>query len=120
MDWVLGQFGRTRTIAQKKYRQFVREGRDHRPWEELRGQIYLGSERFIEKHTIDDEEIKEIPRAQLRPIRPTLDRLFARNKKNAILQAYREYGYRLHEIAEYLGVHYATVSRRLRKMEQQS
>ncbi|MEX0807052.1 MAG: helix-turn-helix domain-containing protein [Candidatus Binatia bacterium] len=32
-------------------------------------------------------------------------------------QAY-EQGYRLNEIAAYLGVHYATVSRRLKQIEQ--
>ncbi len=34
-------------------------------------------------------------------------------------QAYREYGYRLREIAQHLGVHYATVSRRLKRAESQ-
>lgn len=34
-----------------------------------------------------------------------------------IALAYREYGCRLREIAEHLGVHHATVSRRLRKFE---
>jgi putative transposase len=119
-DWLLGQFGRSRSIAQKKYRQFVREGRENRPWEEITGQIYLGSEKFIEKHIAEDEQIKEIPRAQRRPIRPRLDQLFARNKNTAILQAYREHGYRLHEIAVHLGLHYATVSRKLRVMEQEA
>ena len=116
----MAQFGRSRSLAQRKYRQFVREGRESRPWEDLTGQIYLGSEKFIAKHPAGDQKIKEIPRVMRRPTRPRLDQLFARNKSTAILQAYREYGYRLHEIAEYLGVHYATVSRRLRKMEQQS
>ena len=32
---------------------------------------------------------------------------------------YREHGYRLHEIAAHLGVHYATVSRRLKQLERQ-
>jgi putative transposase len=119
-DWLLGQFGRSRSVAQKRYRQFVREGRENRPWEEITGQIYLGSEKFIEKHMAEDEQIKEIPRAQRRPIRPRLDQLFARNRNTAILQAYREHGYRLHEIAAHLGLHYATVSRKLRVMERES
>jgi DNA-binding MarR family transcriptional regulator len=29
-----------------------------------------------------------------------------------------DHGYRLHEIAKHLGVHYATVSRRLKQLEQ--
>ena len=119
-DWVLGQFGQSRSIARKKYREFVRDGRDNRPWDELRGQIYLGSEKFIARHLAGDQEIKEIPRAMRRPTRPRLDQLFARNNETAILQAYREHGYRLHEIAAHLGVHYSTVSRKLRKMERQS
>jgi DNA-binding MarR family transcriptional regulator len=34
------------------------------------------------------------------------------------MQAYREHGYRLNEIAAHLGVHYAPVSRKLKEMEQ--
>ena len=34
--------------------------------------------------------------------------------------AYREHGYRLQEIAAHLGVHYATVSRKLQKLERAS
>jgi Homeodomain-like domain len=95
----------------------VREGLKDRPWEQLQGQIYLGSKEFIERVSAgNDEEIQEVPRAQLRPIRPTLERLFARAGEKAIVHAYREHGYRLREIAAHLGVHYATVSRRLSKL----
>jgi putative transposase len=38
-DWVLGQFGKSRPTAQKRYRDFVREGLASRPWEELRGRF---------------------------------------------------------------------------------
>jgi DNA-binding MarR family transcriptional regulator len=34
--------------------------------------------------------------------------------------AYREYGYRMNEIARHRGVHYATVSRRLKALESES
>jgi putative transposase len=44
-------------------------------------------------------------------------------RKQALSQlihaAYRRHGYRLAEIADHLGVHYATVSRRLKTAEQQ-
>jgi hypothetical protein len=36
----------------------------------------------------------------------------------ALLEAYRRHGYRMAEIAEYLDVHYATVSQRLRWAEE--
>jgi DNA-binding MarR family transcriptional regulator len=37
--------------------------------------------------------------------------------ESGIAEAYREHGYRLREIAAHLGVHYATVSRKLKKVE---
>ena len=118
-DWILEQFGKNRAKAQKQYRAFVREGLENRPWEELKGQIYLGSEAFIERHSPRNQELKEIPRVQLKAVKPSLERIFAKSGKRAIVQAYKEHGYRLQEIAAHLGVHYATVSRRLKQMEQQ-
>lgn len=117
INWVLEQFGKNQATAHKRYREFVRDGLKNRPWEELRGQIYLGSEAFIEKHSAQDNEIKEIPRAQRKAVKPTLERIFAKGGESGIAQAYREHGYRLHEIATHLGVHYATVSRRLKQIE---
>ena len=118
-DWLLEQFGKSRSAAQKRYREFVRAGIEKWPWEDLKGQIYLGSEEFIERHSVGAKALKEIPRAQLKAIKPTLERIFAKGGERAIARAYREHGYRLHEIATHLGVHYATVSRRLNQIEQQ-
>jgi REP element-mobilizing transposase RayT len=116
-DWVLEQFGKSRSRAQTQYREFVKEGLASRPWEDLKGQIYLGSEAFIEKHAPQKKDLKEIPRAQLRPVKRSLERIFAKSGEKAIAEAY-EQGYRLNQIAAYLGVHYATVSRRLKEIEQ--
>ena len=118
IDWVLGQFGKNLAKAQKRYREFVREGLGSRPWEALRGQIYLGGEAFIERHSPRNRELKEIPRAQVRAVRPKLERILKGSDDRGILQAYKEHGYRLHEIAAHLDVHYATVSRRLKTMEE--
>ena len=116
-DWVLRQFGRDRAQAQKRYREFVREGLESRPWEGLQGQIYLGSEAFIKRHLPENRELKEIPRAQIRAVRPKLQKIVRGIDDPAVLQAYKEHGYRLREIAAHLGVHYATVSRRLKQIE---
>jgi len=88
-----------------------------RPREELKEQIYMGSEAFIERHAARKKDLKEIPRAQLRAAKPSLKRIFAKRGEKAIAEAY-EQGYRLHEIAAHLGVHYATVSHRLKQIEQ--
>ena len=77
----------------------------------------MGSEAFIEKHASGKKDIKDIPRAQLRAAKPSLDQIFGRRGEKAIGEAY-EQGYRLNEIAAHLGVHYATVSRRLKRIEQ--
>jgi transcriptional regulator with PAS, ATPase and Fis domain len=114
---VLEQFGKDRRVAQKQYREFVRDGLANRPWNDLKGQIYLGSDQFIERHSVEAKEFKEIPRAQLNVIKPTLERIFSKDRETGIADAYREHGYRLQEIAAHLGVHYATVSRKLRKTE---
>jgi putative transposase len=115
-DWVLGQFGKSRLQAQKRYREFVREGLENRPWEELKKQIYLGSEAFVEKHALGNRHLKEISRAQLKAAKPSLERIFAKSGRKAIAAAY-QHGYRLTEIAAHLSIHYATVSRRLKQLE---
>lgn len=68
VDWILGLFGSKKGEAQKRYRQFVREGIDQgSPWEELQGQVLLGEEGFIDKFKdllSDKEQAKEIPRSK--------------------------------------------------------
>ena len=120
IDWILGQFGQRVGPAQEKYRAFVAEGRGGpRPWEQLTGQIYLGSEDFVAQHQ-PNRVIRDIPRRQTHAQRPSLVVLFQRRHPQVQLihEAYRQHGYRLAEIATHLGVHYATVSRRLKQAEQ--
>jgi putative transposase len=123
-DWILGLFNSKRTVAQKQYRAFVREG-IHRgsPWDELRGQVLLGEEGFVEKFKDlleDKKQLKEIPRLQRYVSRPTLDKIFRGQKAKAqrdisINAAHMSHGYTLKEIADYLRIHYTTVSKALAK-----
>jgi putative transposase len=119
VEWVLGQFGKRLHQAQNQYRQFVEQGRDATsPWGNLRGQIYLGAEDFIVKHQ-PDRVIREIPRKHTQAHRPALRELLSspRDLDRAIYRAYSRYGYRMQEVAQHLGLHYSTVSRRLKRME---
>src|SRR6266576_3422054 len=116
-DWILEQFGKSRLRAQQQYREFVRDGLASRPWDDLKGQIDLGSEACVEKHASGKKDIKEIARGQLRAAKPSLEQILGRRGEKGIGEAY-EHGYRLNEIASHLGVHYATVSRRLKWIEQ--
>ena len=120
VEWVLAHYGQREKAAQAKYRAFVWEGiGGDRPWEQVQGQIYLGSEDFVARHQ-PDRMLAEIPRRQTQAKRPRLQNVFERrgSRDQQIATAYRRYGYRLREIAEHLGVHYATVSRRLKRAEQ--
>ena len=67
-----------------------------------------------------DRLIREVPRRQTQAQRPSLEQLLRRrgNQDRGIARAYRDYGYRLQEIADWLGAHYATVSRCLKRVEQ--
>lgn len=124
-DWILLQFGRERGKAEMGYREFVREGlRAESPWKEVRGQLYLGDENFIDKIKKlirGKETLKEIPRMQRYITKPSLeDILKYKDKKlrdNTVFEAHIRYGYTLKDIAEYHGVHYATISRAVRRVE---
>lgn len=121
-DWLLAQFGRQRAAAQRKYQTFVAEGIGQgSPWEDVRGQVLLGAERFVERLAPglhDKRLLKEIPRRQRFAARPTLRQLFGaktrtdRVRRNeTIRRAHLDYGYSLTEIGRAVGLHYATISR---------
>lgn len=120
VDWVLSQFGQERQQAAAHYRRFVREGVSKPSiWEEVRAQVLLGKEDFVEKleaYVKGFKKIAEIPRRQRYVTRPPLKTLFGgkltkAKRDTVIVQAVHQYGYRQREVAECLGLHYATVSR---------
>jgi REP element-mobilizing transposase RayT len=128
IDWILSQFGGRKRVAMEKYKRFVMEGIDKEsPWETLKGQIFLGTEEFINQLSglLDEKEsIKEVPRAQRYVARPPLRELFKGKKgeerlaeDRSIYDAYVRYGYTMKEIAEHLGFHYATISRAIKRVE---
>ena len=86
--------------------------------------MFLGQESFIDeiKHLIrGKEKLKEIPRKQRYVTRPPLNEIFERKNKKSkdqvMYEAHLQYGYTLKEIAEYIGGHYTTVSRAIKKNE---
>lgn len=76
-DWlyvsgVLGLFGKNNADAIHFYRRFVREGVGRpSPWEDLRGQIFLGSESFLEQmeDLSQSYSLDNVPVEQQRPTR---------------------------------------------------
>ena len=115
LDRLLGAFAPTRRLARRRYREFVLKGLEEVLEDCIRGER-LGDEPFLRDDFGHDKPIPEVPREQWLPIPPSLDELFAREER-PIATAYRRYGYTLREIGDYLGCHYATVSRALRREE---
>jgi REP element-mobilizing transposase RayT len=115
VDWILSQFGKTNSSAIKNLINFVNAGIDDIPFDRVKGQIYFGSDEFITSLNREKNITPEIPRVQKQPLRPALSDLLKNSE--GMLLSYREYGYRMSEIANYLGVHYSTISRRLKRLE---
>jgi REP element-mobilizing transposase RayT len=118
---ILGRFAARKSVAQKKYREFVLTGiGEESIWKGLRGQSLLGEEEFIDKfvkHVRGYEKVEEIPRAQRYLSRPSLQKLFGSRvveglsrRDEAISEAVEKHGYSQKEVADHLDLHYSTIS----------
>ncbi|MBL4611261.1 MAG: hypothetical protein JKY58_11275 [Pseudomonas sp.] len=86
------------------------------PWQELKNQIYMGSEQFVAdmQQEIDlAQRLDEFPASQHRPPPLPLEHYAsaAAHRDAAILQAYQSGGYTLQAIGNHFGLHYSRVSR---------
>jgi putative transposase len=125
IDWVLGQFSRKRSIAEKEYRKFVSWGVGKSVWHEMRGQAILGEAAFVDRlvdHLRKHQDIPEIPRSQRYAHRPALDKIFSpavlknRQKRNQkIAEAVEQYGYTQRIIADHLGMHFTYISQLMKR-----
>ncbi len=121
VTWTWEQLAVRPSTAQRRYQVFVAQGIGHEsPWEHLRGQVYLGDETFVAKHQ-PGKRLQEIARQQTHAVRPRLSTLLPRTNQSplAIAEAYRIHGYRMREIANHVGLHYSTISRRIRQIEKE-
>lgn len=121
---LLRRFSTSAVGAIGEFRCFVDAGLAARsPWKDVRQEIYLGDERFIESAQIRMLEARredaEIPQTQRLKAPATLDDLFtgAGDIPSAVSHAYRSGQFTMRQIADHLGVHYSTVSRLLARME---
>lgn len=119
---VLSRFSDDALAAQRHYGNFVADGLGRAsPWEELRGQVFLGTDAFVQQlapKLCPLQGLVETPRSQRFAARPALDVLIPHAhrkdpslRKPAIVEAYCTHGYTLAEIARHLGLHYSTISR---------
>jgi REP element-mobilizing transposase RayT len=123
---ILEQFNKRQRLARKECQRFIAEGVGNDSiWKDLRRQIFLGNESFIEqmqaKLDIESHDVN-IPRKQQLPPAPSLETIRAahRNRDQAIVAAYETGDYSYHQIAAYFGLHFTTVGvtvRKLRKLK---
>ncbi|OIO78240.1 MAG: addiction module toxin RelE [Hydrogenophilales bacterium CG03_land_8_20_14_0_80_62_28] len=119
-DGLLAMFAKRRSSAQQRYAQFVSEGiKVGSPWAHLKGQVFLGDERFVTRmqaHIQTGKDDVQIPRAQRRPEPPPLAEIAERapDRNAAIVAAHATGGYSYQQIADYFGVHFTTVGRIVR------
>jgi len=124
-DWILSQFGREQKAASRQYQAFVASGiKAASPLKEIKGQLFLGQDNFIDKikHLMSGKEnLKEITKKQRYVTRPPLNEILQYQDKKlrdqTMYEAHQQYGYTLKDIAEYLGVHYTTVSKVIKRIE---
>ena len=118
-DWLLGQFGSQRTRQIERYVEFVQEGvRGPRVWQQLKGQVFLGNDLFVEtmRNRLESNAklvTKEILRIQRRALAQSLAYYHEEfvDAKQGMAAAYATGDYTLQAVADAFGVHYSTVSR---------
>jgi putative transposase len=116
-DWILSSFSDKRTEAIERYKAFVAEEKNQPAlWEQLKNQIYLGTDAFVEKMQSKkppSEDLSEIPLGQRRAMAKPLKHYVVRagDRDKAIALAYDSGGYGMKEIGEHFGLHYSRVSR---------
>ena len=128
-DWVLSHFGRSSSVAQRKYAEFIEAGiKLPSPLSKVKAQILLGSAAFVKKmkqRLLTSVDIKKSVRDKKQLKRPRLSSLFSvkiRKEKSlrneAIKRAYQEYAYTMAEIADAAQIHFSTVSKVIKMGEQ--
>ena len=125
IDWVLGQFGFERKMAEAGYRRFVRDGIGVESiWNSVRGQSVFGDDDFVDglgEYVKGRKQIPEIAKSQRFMDKPPLRDIFKsevladrRKRDRSISKAVLEHGYTQREVADHLGIHFTSVSRILR------
>lgn len=112
---LLNRFGEPQAAARMKYLEFIHNKQKVEPVELINADR-LGCDHLVNRVEVTPRS-PEIPKRQFtRTHRPRLEEIFT-TEPFPVLVAYRSHNYLLREISDYLGCHYATVSKRLRTEE---
>lgn len=116
-DYILSLFSNDVLASIKNYQEFVQQGlRSDSPWDNLKNQIFLGTDNFVQEmlNKIEPEKnLLGIPKAQYTPHNFIIE-AFEKNSTNrneCMRLAYESGRFTLGEIGNYFGLHYSSVSR---------
>lgn len=128
-DWMLSQFANTKRLARERYVEYVKaiDAAEDKPFDNVISGCILGREDFarqFDEPIWETDDIEEIARNHRHINRPPLSALFSEklglglvDRNGSIYDAVFDYGYRQKEIADYLGMHYTSVSRILKSQK---
>ena len=118
-DAMLLQFSKDRVQACDRFAAFVLQGVGINIWLNLKQQIYLGGDQFVEEQQqyiekpIIGETLAEVPYKQRR--KPAKPLVFYKDRhastESAVCAAFNSGGYTQKTIADFFGLHYSTVSK---------
>ena len=107
VNWTLSMFAARKAASIRRYQEFVAGGKGlPSPWQQLRNQVYLGGDEFIEQmhKKIEDISLDDVPKLQKRKLAKPLDHYekMAASRDEAIAAVYRSGGYSQKAIAVFL------------------
>jgi len=122
--WILAAFGGTEVEAIQNYTRFVAEGTGQpSPWEQLKHQVFLGTEAFVasmRRKVPTGKDLREIPQTKPRAAAKPLSYYARRyaNRDRAIAAAYASGGYTMQDIGDFFRLHYSRVSKIIQAADQ--
>ncbi len=117
IDWLLAVYGECKKTSMSQYQKFVNEAcLDYSPWDDLKQQIYLGSEQFVtraQSNINSSQDFSEFPSPQYKSIVSSINEYEQRSvsRDDAIKVAYASGGYNMQDLGNYFGLHYSRISR---------
>jgi REP element-mobilizing transposase RayT len=129
VSWIFSRFGKDAGTARRAYRRFVAEGLKDRARIDVRGGLYIGSDAFgrrLKELAGNKTKAKEHTRMQRQVLeKKSLESYFPARafktratRDEAVYQAYRQGRYTQKEIADHLELHYVTISKIVRRLEE--
>ncbi|MDX8390219.1 MAG: helix-turn-helix domain-containing protein, partial [Mariprofundaceae bacterium] len=120
VGWLLSQFGVATAKAQVAYSGFVQKEIMDSPWASMNGPDILGNDTFREQLQKKSDQIPtgiSKRKALLRHLPLSDIAQTDRERSNWMLEAYREHGYTMQAIADFVDLHHSTVSRLIKMGE---